>query len=83
MGRCESCGNDYHSTMTIKSKGVWHTFDCFECAIQRLAPVCNHCETRIIGHGVEVDEVLFCSTHCARSLGKVRVHERHQDVRAF
>jgi hypothetical protein len=28
-------------------------FDSFECSIQELAPVCPHCDCRIIGHGVQ------------------------------
>jgi hypothetical protein len=31
---------------------VLYTFDCFECAIQALAPTCAHCQSRVIGHGV-------------------------------
>jgi hypothetical protein len=44
-----------------------HTFDSFECAIQRLAPRCEHCDCRVIGHGVEVEGRFFCCAHCARS----------------
>ncbi len=44
-------------------------FDSFECAIQLLAPTCAHCRVRVIGHGVEADGIVFCSAHCARSVG--------------
>jgi hypothetical protein len=41
-------------------------FDSFECAIHRLAPTCDHCECRIIGHGTEVDGRMYCCASCAR-----------------
>lgn len=47
------------------------TFDSFECAIQAMAPTCGHCLCRIIGHGVEVGEHMFCCAHCAYSAGLV------------
>ena len=32
-----------------------HVFDSFECVIHALAPTCEHCGVRIIGHGVEAN----------------------------
>jgi hypothetical protein len=49
------------------SSGDSHVFDSFECAIQRLAPICGHCQCRIIGHGVEVEGRFYCCAHCART----------------
>jgi hypothetical protein len=69
MATCEVCGNDYWMSFEIHTAGAVHTFDSFECAIQRLAPVCEHCQCRIIGHGVEVEGHFFCCAHCARSSG--------------
>jgi hypothetical protein len=46
--------------------GDVHTFDSLECAAQRIAPVCEHCGCRILGHGVEVEGRFFCCAHCAR-----------------
>jgi hypothetical protein len=70
MGRCDLCGNEYERTMAIEARGRRHTVDCFECAIQLLAPVCDHCGCRIIGHGVEdEDGRIFCCAHCARKVG--------------
>lgn len=66
MARCDVCGNDYPRPLEIRLGGKVHTFDSFECAIHRLAPVCAHCECRIIGHGVEANGKLFCCDHCAR-----------------
>jgi hypothetical protein len=70
MATCEVCGNDYWRTFEVTtSEGERHTFDSFECAIHRLAPACEHCGTRIVGHGVEVSGRLFCCAHCARHSG--------------
>ena len=43
MARCEVCGNDYYLSFEVVTAGNQHIFDCFECAIQKLAPVCAHC----------------------------------------
>lgn len=69
MPVCETCGNDYDKAFTLKAEGETHVFDSFECAIQALAPVCDHCGTRIIGHGIEADERMFCCAHCAAQNG--------------
>jgi hypothetical protein len=69
MARCEVCGNDYDKPMEILLRGERHTFDSFECAIHALAPPCQHCGCRIIGHGVESDGRMFCCAACARHVG--------------
>ena len=70
MAKCELCGNDYDKAMTIQRGGESHTFDSFECAIHSLAPVCAHCQCKIIGHGIEAgDGRMFCCAHCAQSAG--------------
>jgi hypothetical protein len=69
MARCDVCGNEYDKTMSIDVWGRRHTFDCFECAVHLLAPKCDHCGCRIIGHGVEAQGLLFCCAHCARKFG--------------
>ena len=72
MGRCYVCGNEYDKVMAIEAWGRQLTFDCFECAIHLLAPVCDHCGCRIIGHGVETEAGrMFCGAHCARQVGAV------------
>ena len=44
MGTCEVCGNTYDKAFSVTTAGgEAHTFDSFECAIQRLAPTCAHC----------------------------------------
>jgi hypothetical protein len=73
---CETCGNQYDKTFDVQQAGEVHTFDCFECAIQALAPVCRHCGVRIIGHGVESDGALFCCAHCAAAVGVIDLTDR-------
>ena len=67
MARCEVCGNDYYLSFEVVTAGNRHVFDSFECAIHLLAPVCEHCGCRVIGHGSEVDERVYCCAHCARA----------------
>ena len=69
MSRCEVCGNDYDKPLEIHAEGKAHVFDCFECAIQVLAPVCRHCGCRVIGHGVESARGIYCCAHCAEAEG--------------
>ena len=69
MAQCEMCGNEYHKAFHIVMDGKSHTFDSFECAIHALAPKCDHCGCRIIGHGVEADGRMFCCSHCAAEVG--------------
>jgi hypothetical protein len=68
MPTCETCGNSYDKAFSVKMPaGDAHTFDSFECAIQKLAPVCAHCKCRIIGHGIEANGKMFCCEHCAHA----------------
>ena len=76
MARCELCGNDYDKAFRVEHNGGMHTFDSFECAIQALAPVCAHCGCRVIGHGVEDANVIYCCAHCAQSVGVAGVRDR-------
>lgn len=66
MATCDSCGNEYDKTFTITRGQIIGTFDSFECAITMMAPVCLNCGCRILGHGVETDEAIYCCAHCAR-----------------
>ena len=67
MAKCEVCGNDYDKAFEVTAAGVTHTFDSFECAIHLMAPVCEHCDCKVIGHGVEVNGRFYCCAHCARA----------------
>ena len=69
MAKCEVCGNDYHLSFEVTAAGKTHVFDSFECAIHALAPVCDHCRCRIIGHGIEANGTFFCCAYCARQKG--------------
>lgn len=70
MATCEVCGNDYWMTFEVRTLGgATHVFDSFECAIHKLAPVCEHCGCKVVGHGAEVDGKMFCCAHCAREGG--------------
>jgi len=75
-GRCEVCGNDYDKAFQVVVSGASHTFDSFECAIEKLAPRCAHCGCRIIGHGSEKDGRTFCCASCASALGAVEMRDR-------
>lgn len=69
MKTCECCGNTYDKCFEVSMNGETHVFDSFECAIQTLAPTCEHCGCRIVGHGVEDDGSMYCCAHCARESG--------------
>jgi hypothetical protein len=69
MARCEVCGNDYDKSFEVRIAGGTHVFDSFECAIHAVAPVCEHCGCRIIGHGVESDGQMYCCVNCASLQG--------------
>ena len=76
MGRCEVCGNEYDKAFEIVAEGESHIFDSFECAIHALAPKCEHCDCRVIGHGVEADGAIYCCAHCAEMSGVAGVQDR-------
>jgi len=77
MDTCEVCGNSYDKAFSVSvAGGAAHTFDSFECAIQKLAPVCAHCGCRILGHGVEAKGKMYCCAHCARHEGEGALRDR-------
>jgi hypothetical protein len=76
MGRCEVCGNEYDKSFEVVAAGKPHVFDSFECAIHALAPVCDHCGCRIIGHGIEADGSMFCCATCASAEGTEGARDR-------
>ncbi len=76
MARCDTCGNDYDKTFTVQKDGRTHTFDSFECAIHMLAPACDHCGCRVLGHGVEEQGAIYCCASCAREMGKTHLRDR-------
>jgi hypothetical protein len=77
MQECEVCGNNYDKPLAIRvPSGEERIFDSFECAIQALAPTCEHCDCRIIGHGIEKDGTMFCCAHCAEAKGHGEARDR-------
>lgn len=76
MAICDLCGNDYDKSFTVTMNGKASTFDSFECAIASLAPRCGHCGCRVIGHGVEAENTIFCCAHCATQTGAHGVRDR-------
>jgi len=76
MAKCDACGNDYDKTFQVVANGHTHTFDSFECAIQELAPSCEDCGVRIIGHGLEKNGRMFCCDHCAEKAGVQELRDR-------
>lgn len=76
MPVCDTCGNSYDKTFDVAMAGRSYTFDSFECAITKLAPECSHCGVRILGHGVEAEDSLYCCAHCAEQQGENRLQDR-------
>jgi hypothetical protein len=76
MATCHACGNDYDKTFQVMAAGKTYTFDSFECAIHSLAPTCEHCGMRIIGHGLETSGRMFCCDHCAEKAGVKGLRDR-------
>jgi hypothetical protein len=76
MARCEVCGNDYDKAFEVTLMGRSHTFDSFECAIHKLAPECEHCGCKIIGHGMESEGRMFCCAMCAEHEGVPEMVDR-------
>ncbi|HLV02180.1 MAG TPA: hypothetical protein VKZ59_12985 [Acidobacteriota bacterium] len=76
MATCEVCGNDYDKAFEVVMQGKSHTFDSFECAVHALAPKCEHCGIRVLGHGVEANGSIFCCAHCASQAGVRGLQDR-------
>src|SRR3569832_234619 len=73
MAKCEVCGNDYAMAFQVVTAGVTHTFDSFESAIHKLAPVCAQCGCKIIGHGIEANGTFYCCAQCAHIEGALAI----------
>ena len=76
MPTCDQCGNNYDKAFQVMLSGQTYTFDSFECAIQKLAPTCAHCGVRVVGHGVEQGETIYCCAHCAEQEGATGLKDR-------
>lgn len=77
MARCDVCGNEYDKAFQVTlADGTGGTYDSFECAIHALAPSCEHCGCRVIGHGSESAGRFFCCAHCASHAGVQGLEDR-------
>jgi hypothetical protein len=74
--KCENCGNLYDKPLKITRDEETYFFDSFECAINIMAPHCSHCDTRIIGHGVEDSGKIYCCANCASQKGETQLKDR-------
>jgi hypothetical protein len=76
-GTCTTCGNHYDKPFTVTTHDDRSgSFDSVECAVAWLAPTCDACNVRILGHGVESDAGIFCCAHCAEMAGDERLVDR-------
>ncbi len=77
MAVCEVCGNEYDKAIQVSAADdTPHVFDSFECAIHALAPNCAHCGCKIVGHGVEAGDAIYCCASCARAAGVEEARDR-------
>jgi hypothetical protein len=76
MATCEVCGNEYDKAFQVTMDGEGHVFDSFECAIHALAPTCDNCGVKIVGHGLETNGAFYCSAHCAGEEGVEGLKDR-------
>lgn len=76
MPKCGGCGNEYDKTFQVMAQDKTYTFDSFECAIHKLAPTCENCGIRIIGHGLESKGRIFCCGHCETKAGVTELRDR-------
>ncbi|WP_016909490.1 hypothetical protein [Streptomyces xiaopingdaonensis] len=73
MSACEVCGNEYPHAIEVRAAGRVHVFDSLECAAHKLAPICENCGCRVLGHGMEADGHYYCCAHCARTQGRAQL----------
>ena len=64
--RCMNCGLNIEKDYILYINGTEFTFDSFECAINFVAPRCNHCNSIIIGRGIKHLDEIFCSFDCSK-----------------
>ena len=61
MGKCVTCGNEYDASFDILKGGETYTFDSFECAFAKLAPLCGG-GVWVFGHGLQSgDRFFYCA----------------------
>lgn len=63
---CRKCGQAAEIPVTVQvGDGSEYTFDCFDCAVETLAPRCPECGRVYSGRPVAFGEHRFCSSRCA------------------
>jgi len=67
MAQCEVCGNEYDKSFQVTMA---------DGTIHALAPVCEYCGVKVIGHGVEANGHFYCCAHCASMAGASGVADR-------
>ncbi len=80
MGICSVCANESARTFDVMYEGGILTFDSFQCAIHRLAPICSHCDCAILGHVVESSAAIYCCVQCAHSAQEKGLERGADDV---
>lgn len=76
MATCNACKNEYDNTFKVIKDNKEYEFDCFECAIHLLAPCCEHCGCKIIGHGIQAKNLYYCCANCLRNEGNDKAVDR-------
>lgn len=76
MAKCDQCGNEYDNAFQITMNDRSGTFDSFECAIQAMAPQCSQCGCRIVGHGMQSGDAMYCCAHCSEQAGASGLKDR-------
>ncbi|MFC7511908.1 hypothetical protein ACFQV4_22580 [Streptomyces thermocarboxydus] len=62
MAICEVCGNDYALSFEVRTvDNSVHTFDSIECAAHKLAPICDNCGCKVLGHGLQAGGQFFAA----------------------
>ena len=79
MAGCEVCGNENNLSFRVVTSGDVHVFDCFECAIRKLAPACLSCGCWIIGHGIKAGDNYYCCAYCAKGAETVSETEHFSE----
>lgn len=65
MPACATCGFDTNEPLSIRYHAISAEYCCFECAITPLAPICQHCRCKVIGHGAYGPKgEIFCCHYC-------------------
>jgi hypothetical protein len=67
MRKCVTCGNEYDASFDILTGDETYSFNSFECAIAKLAPLCEGRSVKVIGHGLQSGDRYFSSDHCGVS----------------